>query len=52
MPRANIVVLDGQGQAMASAIRAIQVTIPQTGDYTVVVSGNGNVQVEITIPPL
>jgi hypothetical protein len=51
MPRANIVVLDGQGQAIASAIRAIQVTIPQTGDYTVVVSGNGNVQVEITIPP-
>ena len=50
-PAVNIVILGTHSQALTSASGALQYKIPQSGDYTVVVMGEGNVSVEISIPP-
>jgi hypothetical protein len=52
---ATITILDTEGNPLApiSASQGLyKVLIPQTGDYTVVLAGEGKVTVSIDIPPL
>lgn len=51
----RILVLDTQNNRMTPTVVDVGqwvITIPQTGDYTVVLYGEGQTQVTIYIPPL
>ena len=50
-PVANIIILDAAGNTLTSASGAVRVKVPQAADYVVVISGEGQIAVTISIPP-
>jgi hypothetical protein len=48
---ANILVLDTRGQVLTSAGGALAIKIATSGDHTLVISGSGDVTLDISIPP-